>query len=76
MTASDIPLDQTAAIDWGNFYLIVGALVVMNMGAIGGGVVLLIKLVWAASKYDSRIQKMEKDINAAHQKLREHGHDV
>lgn len=43
----------------------------MNLGAITTGIWFIIKLVWRAAKYDSRIDKMEKDINAAHRKLRE-----
>lgn len=71
----DLPVDQ-AQIEWANVYLVVGALVVMNVGAIGTGLVFVVRLVWTASKYDSRIEKMEKDINAAHQKIREGRSDV
>lgn len=71
----DVPVDQ-AQLDWANVYLVVGALVVMNIGAIGTGLVFVIRLVWTAAKYDSRIEKMEKDINAAHQKIREKSSDV
>lgn len=73
MTTAEIPLTETAHIEWGNLYLIVGALVVMNLGAIGTGLVFVIRLVWRLAKYDSRIQKMEKDLDAAHQKLRGRG---
>lgn len=60
--------------DLNSLYLIVGTLVVMNLGAIGTGLVFVFKLIWRAAKYDSRIEKMERDINAAHQKLRDkHG---
>ena len=63
-------MENLAQTDVNNIYLIIGTMVVMNIGAIGGGIWLLIKLVWGAAKYDSRIQKMENDINAAHSKIR------
>lgn len=63
-------MEQLSAVDLNSIYLIVGTLVVMNLGAIGTGLVFVIKLVWNLAKYDSRIERMEKDINAAHKKLR------
>lgn len=64
---SELPLSK-AELD--NLYLLVGALVVLNLGAIGGFILFLFKLVWRAAKYDSRIEKMESDINAAFKKIR------
>ena len=52
-------------IEASNVYLAVGTMVVMNIGAIGTGLIFIIKLVWIAAKYDSRIERMEKDINNA-----------
>lgn len=62
--------EKLASVDLNSLYLIVGTLIVMNVGAIGTGLVFLGKFIWRLSKYDSRIEKMEKDINAAHKKLR------
>lgn len=56
--------------DMQGLYLIIGTLVVMNVGAIGTGLIFVMKLIWRAAKYDSRIERMEKDIDAAHKKLR------
>lgn len=71
-----MPETTIAELDLQGVYLVVGALIVMNIGAIGGALWFVIKLVWNAAKYDSRIEKMEKDINAAHQALRKIRDDV
>lgn len=62
--------ETLATADLNSIYLLVGTLVVMNIGAIGTGVVFLIRMAWTASKYDSRIVKLEQDMNAAHEKIR------
>lgn len=62
--------DLVSKADMQGLYLIVGTLVVMNIGAIGTGLVFIMKLIWKASKYDSRIERMEKDINEAHKRIR------
>ena len=67
-------LENLSAVDMNAVYLIIGTLVVMNVGAIGGGFVFLVKMAWRASKYDSRIIKMENDLHAAHNKIRELEH--
>lgn len=67
-------LEQAAAaanVDLNSVYLMIGALIIMNIGAIGTGLIFFIKVAWAASKYDSRIIKLEADMNAAHAKIRD-----
>ena len=52
----------------------VGTLVLANIGtiiAVAWGIAKLIaKATWFVSKLDSRIEKTENDINAAHEKIR------
>lgn len=64
-------VENLAQTDVNNIYLIVGTLVVMNIGAIGTGLVVIIRLVWNAAKFHSRIEMLEKDVNAAHSKIRQ-----
>ena len=66
---------ELAGLDLSGLYLIVGTLVVMNVGAIGGAFLFVIRLVWNASKLHSRIERLERDVNAAHQKLRDNRDD-
>jgi hypothetical protein len=63
-------LSRLQAIDLSQFYWIIGALVVMNVGSIGSMVVAAVRMVWFISKLDSRIEGNRKDINNAHQKIR------
>ena len=58
-------------IDLSNVYMVVGTLVVLNIGAVGTGLVFIIRLVWIAAKYDSRIEKMERDLNRAFKNIKE-----
>lgn len=60
-----------AGIDMSNVYLVVGTLIVMNLGAIGTGLAFIIKLVWLAAKYDSRVERMEKDLHNAFAMIKE-----
>ena len=59
-----------AQVDLNSIYLIVGTLIVMNLGALGTGVAFLVKIVWNASQLYARIDRLEKDLNEAHSKIR------
>ena len=62
---------KIAEVDLTNVYLVVGALVIMNLGGLFGAFWFLLKVAWVASKYDSRIEKMETDIHQAFVKIKE-----
>lgn len=62
---------QEAAIDIDKVYWIVGTLVVMNLGTIGSIIVGGARALWFVSKLHSQIEQNTRDINAAHQKIRE-----
>lgn len=64
-------MENLAQTDVNNIYMIVGTLIVMNIGGIAGALWLIIKLVWNAAKYDSKVEKMKADIDAAHVKIRQ-----
>lgn len=63
-------------VDMSNVYLVVGTLIVMNIGAIGTGLAFVIKLVWIAAKYDSRVEKMENDVHNAFKMIKEIKEDM
>ncbi len=58
-----------------HWYVIAGGLVLANLGTIVSVVYGIGKLIWFISKLDSRVESLEKDtakdINAAHQAIRE-----
>ena len=64
-------IEQVANLDLSNIYITVGVLIFMNLGAMGTGVIFLARLVWIASKYDSKMEKVEKDLNNAFEKIKE-----
>ncbi|MAF91159.1 MAG: hypothetical protein CL674_14520 [Bdellovibrionaceae bacterium] len=64
-------IEQVANLDLSNIYITVGVLIFMNLGAIGTGIIFLVRLVWIASKYDSKMEKVEKDLNNAFEKIKE-----
>jgi hypothetical protein len=61
---------DVAQMDVTSVYVIIGFLIVMNVGAIGTGLAFVLKLVWSAAKFHSQIERIEKDLNAAHEKIR------
>lgn len=46
-----------------NLSLMIGTLVVANIGAIGGGIVWALKTVWWASDVSTRLREIEKDVH-------------
>lgn len=71
-----MPIQETlAATDLNGLYLVVGTLFVMNLGAVGTGLVFLFKFIWNAASYktaiDKDVEKLRTDLNAAHEKIRE-----
>ena len=67
--------DQLAEIskvvDLSNVYIIVGILVVFNLGTIATVLYTAAKIVWWVSKLDSRVGQNEKDVKIAYKDLRE-----
>lgn len=67
-------MENLAQTDIKTIYLIVGTLVLTNLGTIGGAFLFFIKLSWNVaiqkSKYDIAIDILRKDMNAAHEKIR------
>lgn len=63
--------EHVAQVNMESLYVVVGTLVVMNLGAIGAGLFTMIRLSFYAGRLIQRIDKMELDINAAHRKLRD-----
>jgi len=56
--------------DLSKIYVIVGSLVVMNIGTIGSIMYASFKLVWWLSSLNSSVKEQGKDINEAHKKIR------
>lgn len=67
-------VENLALIDLKGVYIIVGTLVLTNLGTIGGGFLFFIKLSWKVAvqktTYDLELQTLRKDMNAAHEKIR------
>lgn len=57
--------------DISTVYMIVGTLVVMNLGGLGTGLFFVIRATWAAARMYARIERLEQDVNAAHKKIRD-----
>lgn len=62
---------QNAAQIPNSFYVIAGTLVVANIGTIVGVFVGLGKLIWFMAQLDARVSKVEGDVKAAHDRIRE-----
>jgi len=52
------------------FYSIIGFVIITNLGLIAGIVWIGLKGSWYLSKLDSRVEKNEGDISAAHKGIR------
>lgn len=52
-------------------YAVIGGFLVTNISIVLTAIFYGGKAVWYASKIDSKISEMEKDLNAAHQLIRE-----
>lgn len=69
------PVTNVAAQIPSSFYVIVGGLVIANLGTVVTIFYGIGRVVWFISKLDSRVEILEKshtkDINAAHQAIRE-----
>lgn len=67
-------MENLAQTDIKTIYLIVGTLVLTNLGTIGGAFLFFIKLSWNVAiqktKYDVELDILKKDMNAAHAKIR------
>lgn len=57
--------------DMTKIYFVIGFLVVMNLGTIVSVLVGVGKLIWWLSKLESKVDNHQKDINAAHEKIRD-----
>lgn len=57
--------------DMTKIYFIIGFLVVMNLGTIASVLVGVGKLIWWLSALNKTVEGHTKDINAAHEKMRE-----
>lgn len=56
--------------DMSKIYVLIGSLVVMNIGTIGSIMWASIRLVWWLSSLNSTVKEQGKDINEAHKKIR------
>lgn len=54
-----------------SFYIIAGTLVVANLGTIFSLIYGIGKLIWFMAQLDARVQKVEGDVKAAHDRIRE-----
>lgn len=52
------------------FAYTVGALIIANLGTIGTVLYAAAKGVWFIAKLDSKVKETEKDVTAAHEKIR------
>lgn len=52
-------------------YVIAGTLIVANVGTIFSLIYGIGKLVWFIAKLDARLEKVEGDVKAAHDRIRE-----
>ncbi len=59
-----------------NINTIVGALIVGNIATIISVIAAAGRVVWYLAKLDSKVKEHDKDINAAHEKIREVKSDV
>lgn len=50
--------------------ILIGALVLSNLGAIGSVAYFLGSKIWWAARLDLRVEKLERDMNAAHTAIR------
>jgi len=57
--------------DLSQFYWAIGIMIVMNLGTIITILVSAARGIWWVAKLDARVIENEKDINAAHQLIRE-----
>lgn len=57
--------------DFSNLYMVIGALIVANVGTIGTIFFWAAKGLWWISKLDSQVKQNKKDVNAAHSRLRD-----
>jgi len=57
--------------DLSNIYMIVGVLVLFNLGTIGSAFYASAKIIWFISKLDSKVNQNTKDVNAAHTQIRD-----
>lgn len=58
-------------VDLSNVYVIVGVLVIFNIGTIASAFYAAGKIIWWLSKLDSKVAQNTKDVNAAHTTIRE-----
>lgn len=59
------------ASDLSRFYWLVGAMIVMNFGQILAFAGAAFRGVWWLAKLEARVASTEKDVNAAHARLRD-----
>lgn len=57
--------------DLSNVYMVVGILVIFNLGTIASAFYAAGKIIWWISKLDSKVEQNTRDVNAAHAGLRE-----
>lgn len=60
----------STGVDTTNIYILVGLFVLANLGTIITVLITSAKVIWWASKVESRITKAEADISASHDKHR------
>ena len=58
-------------VDVSQFYWLIGAMIVLNMGTILSIVIYAGKALWWISKLDSRVKLNTRDVNKAHTMIRE-----
>ena len=63
--------DQIKMIDMTNLYWVVGVLVVTNLGTVATVIGAAVRGVWWLAKMEARLSEAEKDVNAAHERIRE-----
>lgn len=59
-----------------SLYYLVGTLIVANIGTIGSVLLFGAKAIWWISKLESRVDKNNHDIQAAHEKIRDLKSDI
>lgn len=59
------------SVDISQFYWIIGAMIVMNLGTIVTIIISAARGVWFLAQLDAKVSQNRKDLNAAHVKIRQ-----
>jgi hypothetical protein len=67
----EIPKAAFQVIDLNTFYWVAGLLIVTNIGTVGTILFTMGRALWWVAKLDSRVEKNSKDVDSAHQGIRD-----